>query len=202
MACARSVTMREFRGMDLMSGSLRVHGRSRPRREARPPRATANQSKQLDLAATDDKSGKRVGEDAPSSGATATSRKKCAGAAERKPKAVRATEKTNRKNYQQGSGGEEPRSLWDQKAELGGGDELPEDGAEFVAAVQKEIDLVELAVFVLRRGDERLTQRQLEQLLDMKYGRSTRGTENTAKRVVVDIPSAAAERAREREHGS
>lgn len=193
MACARTVTMKEFRGMDLMSGSLRVYGRSRARRGARPPKGTAIDRKQLALAATDDGSGALVGGDATSSVAAATARRPCAEAARHKPQAGRATES---------KGGGEPLSAWDQKAELGGGERLPDDGSEYVDAVQKKIDLVELAVFVLRRGDERLTQRQLEQLLELKYGKNARGTENPAKRFVVDIPSAAAERAREREHES
>lgn len=194
--------MKEFRGMGLMSGNLRVYGRSRPRREARPPKGAAIERKQLEPAATDDGSGALVGGDATSSVAAATARESCAEAAKQKPKAARATKRTNDSDSRRKSGGGDPPSLWDQKAELGCGEVLPEDGPEFVDAIQKKINLVELAVFVLRRGDERLTQRQLEQLLELKYGRNARGTENTVKRFVVDIPSAAAERARERENES
>jgi hypothetical protein len=178
MACVRTVTMREFRGMDLMSGSLRVYGRSRARGGARPPKGTAIEREQLKPAATDDGSGALVSGDATTSVAAATTRTENAEAAEQKPEAGRATKKKDR---------EEPPSLWDQKAELGGGELLPEDGAEFVAAVQKKIDLVQLAVFVLRRGDERLTQRQLEQLLEMKYGKNARGGEKSMA-TVIDIP--------------
>jgi hypothetical protein len=203
--------MKEFRRMNVMSGNLRVHGRSRPRRVARPPEGTAIERKQLEPAATDDESGEAVGGGATSSVTTATTREAHAEAAGEKPEAVRATKKSEdkkekkkeqieeQKKEEKKARSDEPQSAWDKKAELGGGEELPEDAAKFVAAVQKKIDLVELAVFVLRRGDERLTQRQLEQLLEMKYGKNSRGGESAAKQYVIDIPSAVAARARERE---
>jgi hypothetical protein len=77
-----------------------------------------------------------------------------------------------------GSGG--PPSLWDQKMELEGGSELPEDGTAFVEAVHKRIDLVRLTELVLKSLDERLTQRQLEQLLELKYGKDAREVESSS----------------------
>src|SRR5277367_5020363 len=70
-----------------------------------------------------------------------------------------------------GIGSGAPPSLWDQKMELEGGTELPEDGTAFVEAVHKRINLVRLTELVLKSVDERLTQRQLEQLLELKYGK-------------------------------
>jgi hypothetical protein len=77
-----------------------------------------------------------------------------------------------------GSGG--PPSLWDQKMELEGGSELPEDGTAFVEAVHKRIYLVKLTELVLKSLDERLTQRQLEQLLELKYGKDAREVESSS----------------------
>jgi hypothetical protein len=177
MACVRTVTMKEFRGMDLMSGSLRVYGRSRARRGARPPKGTAIERKQLEQAATDDGSGKLVGGDATSSVATATTRKACAGAAEQKPKAERATEK---------EGGGDPPSLWDRRMELGKGSVLPEDGRAFLKAVNEQIDVVSLYVLLLRSPDEKLAGRLAEQALKLGYSEVGLGEEET-KQTVIDI---------------
>jgi len=93
-------------------------------------------------------------------------------------------------------------SLWDERAQLDGGVPLPEDGVGFVDAVNVNIDLIRLTELLLRGTEERSSKSLLERLLEMRYGKNVRGSENPAKQYVIDIPSAVAERAREREQES
>jgi hypothetical protein len=180
MACyVRSLTMKEFRGMDLMSGSLRVHGRSRPRRGARPPKGTAIERKQLEPAATDVESGEAVGGDATSSVATARKRKANAGAAEQTPEAERATEK-------KGSG--EPPSLWDRRMELGKGPAIPENGRAFLKALNEQIDFVSMYVLLLRSPDDKLAGRLAEQALKMAFSENGEGEEDWRASISEHLP--------------
>jgi hypothetical protein len=179
MACVRTVTMKEFRGMDLMSGSLRVYGRSRARRGARPPKGTAIERKQLEQAATDDGSGKFVGGVATSSVTAATTRKPCAGAAEQKPEAERATE---------AKGGGEPSSLWDRRMELGKGPAVPENGRAFLKAVNEQMDVVSLYVLLLRSPDDKLAGRLAEQVLKMGYSENGQGEADWRASISEHLP--------------
>jgi len=198
MACVRAVTMKEFRGMDLMSGSLRVYGRSRSRRGARPPKGAAIERKQLEPTATDDGNGERVGGDATSSVAAATTRKACAGAAEQKPKAGRATKKTKGEGDRQKSGGGNflgggpGKGQWTPRFTLEDGEiqavqTLPKDGRRFVEAVNKEIYLVGVAKSLLVEKDVKVKQRVWEQLIDIAYGKNAKVTESV-RPIINDLP--------------
>jgi hypothetical protein len=106
------------------------------------------------------------------------------------------------KPKESGGGGGPVESLWNERATLDGGVPLPEDGIGFVDAVNVNIDLIRLTELLLRGTDEKSSKSLLERLLEMKYGKNARGSETSAKQYVIDIPSAAAERAREREQES
>ena len=69
-------------------------------------------------------------------------------------------------------------------------------------AVNKHIDLVRLTELSLRGADERSSKSLLEQLLEMRYGKNSRGSEGGGRPVIIDIPSAVARRALEQEQGS
>jgi hypothetical protein len=193
MAAARTVTMKIFRGMDQFSGNLRVISGSRRRRGVRPPNRQAIDRSPENQAASDDGSGKTSGLTADSAAGN-TGRKPDAEVAKNKAKEAKRTPDTE--------GGGFDTTLWEQKLELGGGAKLPVDGAQFVEAVNRETDLVKMTGRTLKSKDDRVTRGLLELLLEMRYGKSSQGSERAVKQVVVDIPSAAVERARERERES
>jgi cell pole-organizing protein PopZ len=49
---------------------------------------------------------------------------------------------------------------------------LPTDGPEFVEAVHTRMDLIALQVELLRSGDEKIVQRELDCLRDLRYGKT------------------------------
>jgi hypothetical protein len=50
-------------------------------------------------------------------------------------------------------------------------DPLPADGASFVEAVHERVDLIELEVSLLKSEDEKIRQRELAYLRELKYGK-------------------------------
>ena len=72
---------------------------------------------------------------------------------------------------------ESTEALWDQRVHLKGGPELPKDGWEFLQALNKKIDAVELMNLLLRSRDEKLSGRLLEQVLEMAYEKTEREAE-------------------------
>ena len=61
---------------------------------------------------------------------------------------------------------------------------LPVDGEAFVNAVHRQIDLVELEVTLLRHEDEKIVQRELAYLRELRYGKRA-PSEEDATQVVV-----------------
>ena len=53
-----------------------------------------------------------------------------------------------------------------------GAEPLPADGASFVEAVHEKVDLIELEVSLLKSEDEKIRQRELAYLRELKYGKS------------------------------
>jgi hypothetical protein len=53
-----------------------------------------------------------------------------------------------------------------------GAEPLPADGASFVEAVHEKVDLIELEVSLLTSEDEKIRQRELAYLRELKYGKS------------------------------
>jgi hypothetical protein len=54
---------------------------------------------------------------------------------------------------------------------LPGAEPLPADGASFVEAVHEKVDLIELEVSLLKSEDEKIRQRELAYLRELKYGK-------------------------------
>ena len=242
---ARTITLRAFRGMDSLSGELRVVGGSRRRRGVR------RQERQASCKSLEGKTGfgatceATAGGSAHTSAARAADRETDASLAEpkaepagraskreelstregnatrRKPQRGRArkgksedaglkarhykrkTAKTRKargkpkkepkdkpkdksedkaKDKKEenvgtksgGGGGEAIESLWEERACLDGGPELPEDGPGFVDAVNAHIDLVRTVELLLRGRDEKSSKSLVELLLEMKYGEDLR----------------------------
>jgi hypothetical protein len=54
----------------------------------------------------------------------------------------------------------------------GGTEPLPIDGPEFVEAVHERLDLIALQVMLLRSEDEKIAQRELAYLRELRYGKT------------------------------
>jgi hypothetical protein len=64
---------------------------------------------------------------------------------------------------------------------------LPDDIADFVDEVHSRIDVFEITSDLLGSKDEKIKQRALEKILEMKYGRSAESSEEPVQ-VVLDVP--------------
>lgn len=74
---------------------------------------------------------------------------------------------------------------------------LPEDGAEFVDAMHEHVDIYQACGRLVKSGDQKIGQRMLERLLEMKYGKGTSPTADESPEIVIDIDSAVTRRAAE-----
>jgi hypothetical protein len=64
---------------------------------------------------------------------------------------------------------------------------LPDDIADFVDEIHSRIDVFEILSHLLGSKDEKVKQRALEKLLEMKYGRSAESNEEPVQ-IIVDGP--------------
>ena len=78
-----------------------------------------------------------------------------------------------------------------------GSEPLPADGAGFVDAMHKHVDLYKACARLVKSKDEKIAQRMSERLLEMKYGKGPTATAEEAPEIVIDIDSAVARRAAE-----
>lgn len=78
-----------------------------------------------------------------------------------------------------------------------GSDPLPADGAGFVDAMHKHVDLYKACARLVKSTDEKIAQRMSERLLEMKYGKGPTATAEESPEIVIDIDSAVARRAAE-----
>jgi hypothetical protein len=68
-----------------------------------------------------------------------------------------------------------------------GAEPLPADGASFVEAVHEKVDLIELEVSLLKSEDEKIRQRELAYLRELKYGKSAAfSTDDEAPQIIFD----------------
>ena len=66
---------------------------------------------------------------------------------------------------------------------------LPVDGEAFVNAVHRQVDLVQLEVTLLRDEDQKIVQRELAYLRELRYGKRAPITEEeTTHTVIFDAP--------------
>ncbi len=177
-----TITLVAFRRMDTFSGELRVVSGSRTRMGVRGHGKRASCNSLGRWAGTDAVCGTAAGESAHTSAAHAAScdtdaelAKPKAEDAERTPETKDEKPKPSKSATSGGSGGDGPvPSLWEERAQLDGGDELPGDGEGFVDAVNDHIDLVRTTELLLRGNDEKSSKSLLEILLEMKYGKDSR----------------------------
>ena len=66
-------------------------------------------------------------------------------------------------------------------------DPLPADGASFVEAVHEQVDLIELEVSLLKSEDEKIRQRELAYLRELKYGKiAAFSTDDETPQIIFD----------------
>jgi hypothetical protein len=78
-----------------------------------------------------------------------------------------------------------------------GSEPLPEAGAGFVDALHEQVDIYLACARLVKSGDQKIAQRMVERLLEMKYGKAASVTAEEAPEIVIDIDSAVARRAAE-----
>ena len=143
----------------------------------------------LDRAASDDASELSVANTAASPAAVGADREACAevaqaedtgkrprGAAPRPPKS--GGKKTPGEKKQAGT----------QRETVPGLDPLPVDGEAFVDAVQAQVDLVQLEVDLLRSKDDKITQRELACLRELRYGKRAPNADEESTEIIFDMP--------------
>ena len=74
---------------------------------------------------------------------------------------------------------------------------LPEDGAGFVDAMHEHVNIYMACARLVKSRDQKIAQRMVERLLEMKYGKAASVTAEEAPEIVIDIDSAVARRAAE-----
>jgi len=65
---------------------------------------------------------------------------------------------------------------------------LPVNGEAFVNAVHRQVDLVQLEVTLLRDDDEKIVQRELAYLRELRYGKRATVTDDEPRRILYDAP--------------
>jgi hypothetical protein len=162
------------------------HGLASAGRDGIPAPACAGGPR--DHAASDDASGEAVANVASFATAAGTDHQACAEVAPSLPNgAERYSPQTTPAVSNSGK----------EEKEVPPGDHpLPADPAEFVEEIHQKIDLTELWRNLLRSTDEKIKQRAVEKLTDMRYKGASSLADEPAQ-VVIDIDSAVARRAAE-----
>lgn len=65
---------------------------------------------------------------------------------------------------------------------------LPVDGEAFVNAVHRQVDLIELEVTLLRDSDQKIVQRELAALRELRYGKRAPENEDEPIQIIHDGP--------------
>jgi hypothetical protein len=141
-----------------------------------------------DQAASDDANGATVANTASSAIAAGTDREACAEVAPFRPNG--AAHHSSPKMPTASNKGSE-------KKEVPPGEHpLPDDPAEFVEEIHRKIDLTEVWHALLGSTDEKIKQRAVEKLTEIRYKGATALADEPSQ-VVIDIDSAVARRAAE-----
>jgi hypothetical protein len=69
-----------------------------------------------------------------------------------------------------------------------GREPLPIDGEAFVDAVHAQVDLVQLEVDLLRSKDDKITQRELAYLRELRYGKRAPVADDEPTQIIFDMP--------------
>ena len=81
----------------------------------------------------------------------------------------------------------EPLAESDERKIPPGEEPLPVDGRDFVEAVHERVDLIALEVNLLRSGDDKIVQRELAYLRELRYGK-TAASGDEEPQIIFDLP--------------
>ncbi|HXX16116.1 MAG TPA: hypothetical protein VEJ47_14540 [Candidatus Eremiobacteraceae bacterium] len=177
-----NITIVQFRSMDSFSGYVGLHNESRTSRGVHRHGRQASCKSPTDLAGTDAALQLPAGEGAHSAVALPAGREpdavlaeptsRDAGCASSMNESSRGKVRRGKKSTGDGDG--PTNYLAQQRAQIPGGDVLPEDGAGFVERVNDRIDLIRLTENVLRGEDDKNVKSLLGQLLTVCYKNARR----------------------------
>ena len=140
-------------------------------------------------AASVDASELSVANAAASSAAAGTEREACADVAQvqgegrRSPAAGTASRSDGKKN-----GSEEMSALTASRKIMPGLEPLPIDGEAFVDGVHRRVDLVLVEVKLLKSKDDKIVQRELAYLRELRYGKRAPSTDDEPMPIIFDAP--------------
>src|SRR5229473_3720058 len=69
-----------------------------------------------------------------------------------------------------------------------GNEPLPIDGEAFVDAVHAQVDLVRLEVKLLKSKDQKIVQREVACLRELRYGKRAPAADDEPPQIIVDMP--------------
>jgi hypothetical protein len=144
-------------------------------------------------AASDDASELSVANATASTAAAGAEREACAdvaraeGEGKRPPTAKAASPSHSKKNGKQGR--QEAGTTKNASREIQPGLEpLPIDGEAFVDAVHRQVDLVQLEVDLLSSKDDKIVQRELAYLRELRYGKRAAPGDEEPTQIIFDMP--------------
>ena len=99
-----------------------------------------------------------------------------------------ATQPRTSKAGPRASGDDKQDSVQNANERLPGGDApVPDDIADFIDEVHSRVDLFEVLADLLNSGDDKIKQRAIERILEMKYGKHAAGSEDP-QQIIFDMP--------------
>jgi hypothetical protein len=143
---------------------------------------------EMGRAASVDASELSVANASASSAAARADREACAevapsqGEGKQSPVAGTASRTHNKKD-----GSKETSASKGSRKLLPGLEPLPMDGEAFVDAVHAQVDLVRLEVKLLRSKDEKIVQREVAYLRELRYGKRAAPPDDEVPQIIVDM---------------
>jgi hypothetical protein len=97
----------------------------------------------------------------------------------------RAPSEKDKKKGTRGGKGDDEKDLLDIPP---GSEPLPEDGLGFVDAIHEHVDLYLACARLVRAKDPKISQRMVERLLEMSYGKAPVAPDEQAPQIIFDAP--------------
>jgi hypothetical protein len=124
-----------------------------------------------------------------SSAVASAGREACADVAQAqgKGKRLRAAGAASQSNKKE-DGSEETGTARRSRKLLPGMEPLPIDGEAFVDAVHRRVELVQLEVDLLSSTDDKIVQRELAYLRELRYGKRAPSADDEPAQIIFDMP--------------